>query len=70
MVGFPDVDSLSRISWNALSRFLSRGVLATRGDKLYRPTGLNTEGELEVTKGGNTVNLQELEGIGWVVAGS
>ena len=70
LIGFPDVDSLSRISWDALSRSLSRGVLVSWGDKLYRPTGLNAEGELEVTRGGNTVNIQELEGIGWVVAES
>ena len=66
MIGLPDIDFLSRVSWKALSRFLSRGVLASRDGRLYRPTGLNTKGELEVTGVGDSGELQELDGIGWI----
>ena len=70
MIEMPDIDFYSRISWKALSRFLSRGVLVSRGKEIYRPTGLSLDGELEVVGTENVVNLHDLEGIRWFVSKS
>ena len=70
MIEMPDIDFYSRISWKALSRFLSRGVLVSRGKEIYRPTGLSLDGGLEVVGIENVVNLHDLEGIRWFVSKS
>ena len=70
MIAMPDVDSYSRISWKELSKFLSRGALVSRGSEIFRPTGLNAGGELEVVGIENAVNLRDLDGVRWFVSNS
>ena len=60
-------ESLAQMSWKALSRFLSKGVQATLNGELLRPTGLNTNGELEAVGNEESVVLRELESIGWII---
>jgi len=59
-------ESLVRSSWRALSRSLSRGVTASLGEDLLRPSGLNIRGELEVVDRRETGVIRDLDNVGWV----
>ena len=66
-IAVPTQESLARISWEAISRSLSKGVQATLNGELLRPTGLNINGELEAVGIEESVVLRELDGIGWII---
>ena len=66
MISIPEIDFLSNLSWKALSRLISRGVLAIHDGNLYRPTGMKETGELELVGTVEKVEFRELDGIGWV----
>jgi len=67
MIATVEIDFLHQLSWMELSRFLSRGVLASHDGELYRPTGLKNSGELELVGMVDKEGFQDLDGIGWII---
>jgi biotin-(acetyl-CoA carboxylase) ligase len=67
MIASAKIDFLRQLSWMELSRLLSRGVLTTHDDKVYRPTGLKDSGELELVGIVDKEGFQDLDGIGWII---
>jgi len=56
---------LSIDSWKALSRSLSRGVAASVGDDLLRPSGLSIRGELEMVGDLENSVIRDLDRVQW-----
>ena len=67
MIASTEIDFLPQLSWMGLSRLLSRGVLTTHDNKLYRPTGLKNSGELELVGIVDKEGFQDLDGIEWII---
>ena len=67
MIASVEIYFLSQLSWMELSRLLSRGTLISHDGKLYRPTGLQNSGELEVVGIVDKEGFQDLDGIGWII---
>ena len=67
MISATDSAKLSQSSWKALSRFLSRGVLTILDGEMYRPTGMNKSGELELVGIEERAVFEDLDGIFWIL---
>ena len=67
MISATDSSKLLQSSWKALSRFLSRGVLTTLDGEMYRPTGMNKSGELELVGIEERDVFEDLDGIIWIL---
>ena len=65
ILGRAGASILSIDSWKALSRSLSRGVAASVGDDLLRPSGLNIRGELEMVGDLENSVIRDLDRVQW-----
>jgi methylase of polypeptide subunit release factors/biotin-(acetyl-CoA carboxylase) ligase len=63
----PEPEWYASTSWKALSRSISKGVMALKDGNLLRPCGLNIKGELEVVGDEEVFAIRDLDGFDWIV---